>query len=60
VPRYDARFVELLRSDPHMNTEKLNVNKFVIGLNFNIRVKVRILTPQMLHDVVHKALTPCR
>jgi hypothetical protein len=34
--------MELLRYAPHMNTEKLKVNKFVFGLNFNIRVKVRI------------------
>jgi hypothetical protein len=39
-----------------LNTEKLKVNKFVFGLNFNIHVKVRILMPQMLHDAVQKAL----
>jgi hypothetical protein len=46
----------LLRYDPHMNTEKLKVNKFVFGLNFRIHAKVRILMPHTLHDVVHKAL----
>jgi hypothetical protein len=56
VPEYEARFMELLRYAPHLNTEKLKVNKFVFGLNFNIRVKVRILMPQTLHDVVQKAL----
>jgi hypothetical protein len=44
--------MELLRYAPHLNTEKLKVNKFVFGLNFNIRAKVRILMPQMLHDTV--------
>jgi hypothetical protein len=48
--------MELLRYAPHLNTEKLKVNKFVFGLNFNIRVKVRILMPQTLHDAVQKAL----
>jgi hypothetical protein len=48
--------MELLRYAPHLNTEKLKVNKFVFGLNVNIRAKVRILMPQTLHDVVQKAL----
>jgi hypothetical protein len=56
VPEYEARYMELLRYAPHLNTEKLKVNKFVFGLNFNIRVKVRILMPQTLHDAVQKAL----
>jgi hypothetical protein len=46
----------LLRYAPHLNTEKLKVNKFMFGLNVNIRAKVRILMPQTLHDVVQKAL----
>jgi hypothetical protein len=56
VPEYEAHFMELLRYAPHLNTEKLKVNKFVFGLNVNIRVKVRILMPQTLHDAVQKAL----
>jgi hypothetical protein len=56
VPEYEACSMELLRYAPHLNTEKLKVNKFVFGLNVNIRVKVRILMPQTLHDVVQKAL----
>jgi hypothetical protein len=48
--------MELLRYVPHLNTEKLKVNKFVFGLNVSIQVKVRILMPQMLHDAVPKAL----
>jgi hypothetical protein len=48
--------MELLKYAPHLNTEKMKVNKFVFGLNSNIHVKVRILMPQMLHDVVQKAL----
>jgi hypothetical protein len=56
MPVYEARFMELLRYAPHLNTEKLNVNKFVFELNFNIHVKVRILIHQTLHDVVQKAL----
>jgi hypothetical protein len=51
VQEYEARFMELLRCALHMNTEKLKVNKFVFGLNFNIRAKVRILMPQTLQDV---------
>jgi hypothetical protein len=45
VPKYEARFMELLRYAPHINTKKLKVNKFLFGLNFNIRAKVRILMP---------------
>jgi hypothetical protein len=43
----------LLRYPPHLNMETLKVNKFVFGLNFNIREKVRILVPHTLHDAVH-------
>jgi hypothetical protein len=50
VLEYEARFMELLRYAPHLNMEKLKVNKFVFCLNFNIRMKVRIIMPQMLHD----------
>jgi hypothetical protein len=56
VPEYEAIFMELLRYAPHLNTKKLKVNKFVFGLNFNIRAKVQILMPQYLHDAVQKAL----
>jgi hypothetical protein len=48
--------MELLRYAPHLNTEKLKVNRFVFGLNGSIRAKVRILMPQTLHDVIQKAL----
>jgi hypothetical protein len=56
VLEYEAHFMELLRYAPHLNTEKLKVNRFVFGLNDNIRAKVRILMPQTLHDVIQKAL----
>jgi hypothetical protein len=56
VPEYEACFMELCRYAPHMNTEKLKVNKFMFGLNVNIHAKVRILIPQTLHDAVQKAL----
>jgi len=56
VPEYEDKFMELLRYAPLMNMEKLKINKIVFGINFNIRAKVRILMPQTLHDVVHKAL----
>ena len=32
MPEYEARFMELLRYAPHLNTEKLKVNRFVFGL----------------------------
>jgi hypothetical protein len=48
--------MELLSYAPHLNTEKLKVNRFVFGLNDSLREKVRILMPQTLHDVVQKAL----
>jgi len=41
---------------PHLNTEKLKVNMLVFNLNGRICVKVRILMPEILHDVVQKAL----
>jgi hypothetical protein len=56
VPEYEARFMELLWYAPHLNTEKLKVNRFVFGLNGSLRAKVRILMPQTLHDAVQKAL----
>jgi hypothetical protein len=31
-PKYEARFMELLRYAPHMNTEKLKFNKFFSAL----------------------------
>jgi hypothetical protein len=56
VPEYEARFMQLLRYAPHLNTEKLKVNRFMFDLNGSLRAKVRILMPQTLHDVVQKAL----
>ena len=56
MPKYEAHFMEWLRYALHLNMEKLKVNRFVFGLNGNIRAKVRILMPQTLHDAVQKAL----
>jgi hypothetical protein len=56
VPEYEAHFMELLWYAPHLNTEKIQVNRFVFGLNNSLRVKVRILMPQTLHDAIQKAL----
>jgi hypothetical protein len=48
--------MELLWYASHLNTKKLKVSRFVLGLNGSIRAKVRILMPQTLHDVIQKAL----
>ena len=56
VPEYEACFMELLRYALHLNTEKLKVNRFVFGLNGDLRANVSILMPQTLHDVIQKAL----
>jgi hypothetical protein len=56
VPEYKAHFMEFLPYALHLNTKKLKVYKFLFGLNGRIHVKVRILMPQTLHDVVQKAL----
>jgi hypothetical protein len=56
VPEYKTHYMELLLYVLHLNNEKLKVNRFVFGLNDNIHAKMRILMPQMLHDVVQKAL----
>jgi hypothetical protein len=56
VPEYEAHFMELLWYAPHLNIEKLKVNKFVFGLNVFIRAKEKILMPQTLHDVVYKVI----
>ena len=56
MPKYEARFMELLRYAPHLNMEKLKVNRFVFHLNGSLRAKVRILMPQTLHDAVQNAL----
>ena len=56
MPEYEAHFMELLQYAPHLNTEKIKVNRFVFGLNNIIRAKVRILMPQTLRDSILKAL----
>ena len=43
MPEYEARFMELLQYAPHLNTEKLKVNRFMLGLNGCLLAKVRIL-----------------
>jgi hypothetical protein len=53
---YATCFMDLLRYAPHLSTDKMKVNKFVMALNINVCAKVRILMPQTLHDVVQKAL----
>jgi hypothetical protein len=37
--------MDLLKYASHLNTKNLKVNKFMFDLNFNIRVRVRILVP---------------
>jgi hypothetical protein len=44
--------MELLRYAPHLNTEKIKVNRCVFGLNVSIHAKVRIMMPQNLQDVI--------
>jgi hypothetical protein len=56
VPEYEAHFMELLRYDLHLNTEKLMVKWFMFGLNGILHARVRILMPQTLHNAVQKAL----
>jgi hypothetical protein len=56
VPKYEARFMELLWYAPHLNAVKLKVNRFMFGLNDILRANLRILMPQTLHDVIQKAL----
>ena len=56
VPKYEGHFMELLWYAPHLNTDKLKVNKFMFVFNLRIHAKVRIMMPQTLHDVVQKAL----
>jgi hypothetical protein len=56
VLEYKAHFMKLLWYAPHLNTEKIKVNRFMFGLNNSLREKVRILMPQTLHDAVQKAL----
>ena len=56
VPKYKAHFMELLRYAPHLNFEKRKFNGFMFGLNVSIRVKVRILVPHTLHDVIQNDL----
>jgi hypothetical protein len=48
--------LDLLWYASHLNTEKIKVNRFVVGLNVIIHAKVRIVLPQTLHDVIQKAL----
>jgi hypothetical protein len=48
--------MEVLRYAPHLNTRNLWVNKFVYGLKYNIKSKVRVLMPCTLHEVVQGAI----
>jgi hypothetical protein len=48
--------MEFLWYASQINTEKLKVNRFLFGFNFNNRAKVRIPMSRTLHDVVQKAL----
>ena len=43
VLEYEAHFMDFLRYAPHLNTEKLKVNKLLFGLNVSIRAKVKIM-----------------
>jgi hypothetical protein len=56
VPESEARVMALLRHALHLNPEKLKVNRFVLGLNNNMRAKVYYRMPQTLHDFVPKAV----
>jgi hypothetical protein len=56
VPEYEVRFMELLRYALHLNTEKLKVNRFMLGLNGSLHATIRILMPQTLHNAIQKAL----
>jgi hypothetical protein len=56
VLKYEARFMELLRYAPHLNTEKTKFSRLIFGLSVIICEKVRILMTQTFHYVVQKAL----
>jgi len=56
IIEYEARFMELLRYAPHLNTKKLKVNKFIYGLNFPIRANVCIPMPHTFLEVIQRAL----
>ena len=43
VHEYKAHFMELLWYAPHLNTKKLKVNRFMLGLNNSMRAKVYYL-----------------
>jgi hypothetical protein len=40
VPESEARVMALLRHAPHLNPEKLKVDRFVLGLDSNMHAKV--------------------
>lgn len=52
MPKYEARFMEILMYAPHLNIEKLQAKKFVYGLNYNIRSMFQILVPHTFHEVL--------
>jgi hypothetical protein len=43
IPKYESRFMELLKYAPHLNTKILRVKKIIYGLNYNIISKDMIL-----------------
>jgi hypothetical protein len=41
LPEYEARFKEILRYAPHLNSKKLKVNKFVLTLTLTFMQRYR-------------------
>jgi hypothetical protein len=54
VPEYEARFMELLRYAPHLNTEKLRVNLYITTLgSFDVVIGMDWLES-------HEAILSCK
>jgi hypothetical protein len=56
VIEYEAIFMKLLRYAPHLNTDKLQVDKFLYGLNYNIIYKVMTLILHIFHKAFQRAM----
>ncbi|KAH9306916.1 hypothetical protein KI387_011320, partial [Taxus chinensis] len=55
VAQYESRFLDLLQYVDYLQDEKLQVNRFIRGLNADIAGAVRMLSPPTLEKAVEKA-----
>ena len=56
VEDYEARFMELVKYVPYLDSDDRQVEQFVYGLNYKIRAAVRMWKPYSVSMAVEYAL----